>query len=122
MPHSKTPGQSNAASDKFNKQDAEGTLYSAIYSLSSTLPLFLLPVHQFSLPNPIAPPLSRRKHMLIPSTAKGLGASNAPAAKEHSKPGEAPVASDSGNSNVGVDPSANKPGEKGIGGPNYGTH
>jgi hypothetical protein len=24
MPHSKTPGQSNAASDKFNKQDAEG--------------------------------------------------------------------------------------------------
>jgi hypothetical protein len=25
MPHSKTPGQSNAASDKFNKADAEGT-------------------------------------------------------------------------------------------------
>jgi hypothetical protein len=24
MPHSKTPGQSNAASDKHNKQDAEG--------------------------------------------------------------------------------------------------
>ncbi len=53
--------------------------------------------------------------------AKGLGASNAPAAKDPSKPGEAPVASDSGNSNVGVDPSANKPGEAGIGGPNYGT-
>ncbi|KAI4955396.1 hypothetical protein J4E91_001256 [Alternaria rosae] len=77
MPHSKTPGQSNAASDKFNKQEAE---------------------------------------------SKGLGASNAPAAKEGHTPGEAPVASDSGNSNVGVDPSANKPGEKGIGGPNYGTH
>ncbi|KAH6637754.1 hypothetical protein C7974DRAFT_411219 [Boeremia exigua] len=76
MPHSKTPGQSNAASDKFNKAQAE---------------------------------------------AKGLGASNAPAAKELSKPGEAPVASDSGNSNVGVDPSANKPGEEGIGGPNYGS-
>jgi hypothetical protein len=26
MPHSKTPGQSNAASDKFNKQQAEGTV------------------------------------------------------------------------------------------------
>ncbi|CAN9138144.1 unnamed protein product [Alternaria alternata] len=77
MPHSKTPGQSNAASDKFNKQEAE---------------------------------------------SKGLGASNAPAAKEGNAPGEAPVASDSGNSNVGVDPSANKPGKKGIGGPNYGTH
>ncbi|KAF3005139.1 hypothetical protein E8E13_010398 [Curvularia kusanoi] len=76
MPHSKTPGQSNAASDKFNKAQAE---------------------------------------------AKGLGASNAPAAKEQGKPGEAPVASDSGNSNVGVDPSANNPGEAGIGGPNYGT-
>ncbi|KAJ4345003.1 hypothetical protein N0V95_006040 [Ascochyta clinopodiicola] len=76
MPHSKTPGQSNAASDKFNKQEAE---------------------------------------------AKGLGAPNAPAAKEQQKPGEAPVASDSGNSNVGVDPSANKPGEAGIGGPNYGS-
>jgi hypothetical protein len=94
MPHSKTPGQSNAASDKFNKQDAEGTI-------SSSYPFTLL---------------------LTVSTAKGLGASNAPAAKEHSAPGEAPVASDSGNSNVGVDPSANKPGEKGIGGPNYGTH
>ncbi|KAH7394233.1 hypothetical protein DE146DRAFT_126038 [Phaeosphaeria sp. MPI-PUGE-AT-0046c] len=76
MPHSKTPGQANAASDKFNKADAE---------------------------------------------AKGLGASNAPAAKSHAAPGEAPVASDSGNSNVGVDASANKPGEKGIGGPNYGS-
>ncbi|KAF2851269.1 hypothetical protein T440DRAFT_71963 [Plenodomus tracheiphilus IPT5] len=76
MPHSKTPGQSNAASDKFNKQDAE---------------------------------------------AKGVGAANAPGATEQKKAGEAPVASDSGNSNVGVDPSANNPGEKGIGGPNYGT-
>ncbi|OAK99908.1 hypothetical protein IQ06DRAFT_222794 [Phaeosphaeriaceae sp. SRC1lsM3a] len=76
MPHSKTPGQSNAASEKFNKADAE---------------------------------------------AKGLGAPNAPAAKTHSAPGEAPVASDSGNSNVGVDASANQRGEKGIGGVNYGN-
>lgn len=60
--------------------------------------------------------------ILTNMTGKGLGASNAPAAKEGHAPGEAPVASDSGNSNVGVDPSANKPGEKGIGGPNYGTH
>jgi hypothetical protein len=52
--------------------------------------------------------------------AKGLGAPTAPDAKKQSAPGEAPVASDSGNSNVGVDPSANNRGEKGIGGPNYG--
>lgn len=50
-------------------------------------------------------------------TAKGLGASNAPAAKEHEAPGEAPVASDSAVSNVGVQREANNPGEKGIGGP-----
>jgi hypothetical protein len=59
--------------------------------------------------------------ILTAPTAKGLGAPNAPAAKEHAKPGEAPVASDSGNSNVGVDPSANNKGEEGIGGPNYGS-
>jgi hypothetical protein len=97
MPHSKTPGQSNAASDKFNKQDAECTL-----PLSSLRSLQASP-------------------FLTVSTAKGLGADNAPAAKQQSAPGEAPVASDSGNSNVGVDPSANQRGEKGIGGPNYGT-
>ncbi|PSN62462.1 hypothetical protein BS50DRAFT_638098 [Corynespora cassiicola Philippines] len=51
----------------------------------------------------------------------GFGAANAPAAKEQPAPGERPVASDSGNSNVGVDPSANNPGEKGIGGPNFGS-
>jgi hypothetical protein len=61
------------------------------------------------------------KSVLRTLTAKGLGASNAPAAKEHVTPGEAPVASDSGNSDVGVDPNANQRGEKGIGGPNYGT-
>lgn len=71
MPN-KTPGQTNAASDKFAKRDA---------------------------------------------AAKGLGADNAPAHKESGAPGEAPVASDSGLSNVGVDPSANNPGEKGDLGP-----
>ena len=53
--------------------------------------------------------------------AHGFGAANAPAAKEQPAPGERPVAIDSGNSNVGVDPSANNPGEKGIGGPNFGS-
>jgi hypothetical protein len=100
MPHSKTPGQSNAASDKFNKDQTEGTI---LFSNS----------YERSLPT--------SRLVLIRMIAKGLGASNAPAAKELGKPGEAPVASDSGNSNVGVDPSANKPGEAGIGGPNYGT-
>ncbi|KAF2266195.1 hypothetical protein CC78DRAFT_531849 [Lojkania enalia] len=61
MPHSKTPGRSNAASDKFLKKDAQ---------------------------------------------AHGIGAPNAPAHKEQPAPGERPVASDSGNSSVGVDPSA----------------
>jgi hypothetical protein len=32
MPHSKTPGQSNAASDKYNKQEAEGTLPTEMFS------------------------------------------------------------------------------------------
>jgi hypothetical protein len=63
-----------------------------------------------------------RKHDTDTSPAKGLGAANAPAHKEHPAPGSAPVASDSENSNVGVDSSANNPGEKGIGGPNYGSH
>jgi hypothetical protein len=92
MPHSKTPGQSNAASDKFNKQESES---------SCSLPILFHPI-------------------LTISSGKGLGASNAPAAKEQNAPGEAPVASDSGNSNVGVDSNANKPGEKGIGGPTFG--
>jgi hypothetical protein len=66
------------------------------------------------------PTVSTMTILLIPA-AHGLGASNAPAAKEQSAPGERLVASDSGNSNVGVDPSANQRGEQGIGGPNYGS-
>ncbi|KAF2093738.1 hypothetical protein NA57DRAFT_81240 [Rhizodiscina lignyota] len=45
--------------------------------------------------------------------AHGLGADNAPAHKEGHAPGEAPVASDSYNSNVGVDTRTNQPGERG---------
>ncbi|KAI1084586.1 hypothetical protein F5B20DRAFT_522262 [Whalleya microplaca] len=72
MAPSKTPGQSHAASDKFEKRQAE---------------------------------------------AQGLGAPNAPAHKEGHAPGEAPVASDSGITNVGIEGgSTNVPGEKGIGG------
>ncbi|KAE9974835.1 hypothetical protein BLS_002887 [Venturia inaequalis] len=45
----------------------------------------------------------------------GSGAANAPGHTETPKPGEAPVASDSGSTNVGIDNDAtNQPGEKGI--------
>ncbi|KAH9896335.1 hypothetical protein F4778DRAFT_783609 [Xylariomycetidae sp. FL2044] len=72
MAPSKTPGQNNAASEKFVKKQAQ---------------------------------------------AQGLGADNAPAHKEGHAPGEAPVASDSGLTNVGIDSgSTNVPGEKGISG------
>ena len=50
--------------------------------------------------------------------AQGLGAPNAPAHKEGHAPGEAPVASDSGVTDVGIEGgSTNVPGEKGISGP-----
>lgn len=44
----------------------------------------------------------------------GAGATNAPGHTEEKRPGEAPVASDSGATNTGIDPAANNPGEKGI--------
>ncbi|TKA22293.1 hypothetical protein B0A50_08018 [Salinomyces thailandicus] len=49
---------------------------------------------------------------------QGLGAENAPARKEGTDkhPGEAPVASDSGSTNTGIEPGTNQPGEKGISG------
>ncbi|KAH8678202.1 hypothetical protein BX600DRAFT_545836 [Xylariales sp. PMI_506] len=47
--------------------------------------------------------------------AQGLGAANAPAHKEPHAPGEAPVASDSGITDVGIEGgSTNIPGEKGL--------
>ncbi|KAI4828078.1 hypothetical protein E4T44_09876 [Aureobasidium sp. EXF-8845] len=46
----------------------------------------------------------------------GNGAPNAPGHTEPKAPGEAPVASDSGVTNVGIDNGSNQPGEKGIGG------
>ncbi|CAJ2512086.1 Uu.00g077110.m01.CDS01 [Anthostomella pinea] len=70
MTGSKTPGQNNAASDKFQKKQAQ---------------------------------------------AQGLGAPNAPGHTEGHAPGEAPIASDSGATNVGIDSgSTNVPGEKGV--------
>ncbi|KAK7756374.1 hypothetical protein SLS62_001600 [Diatrype stigma] len=51
------------------------------------------------------------------AAAQGLGAPNAPAHKEGHAPGEAPVASDSGVTNVGIEGgTTNIPGEKGISG------
>lgn len=48
-------------------------------------------------------------------TAHGTGAPNAPGKSETTAPGNAPVASDSGATNVGIDNSAsNVPGEKGL--------
>ncbi|KAF1992329.1 hypothetical protein K402DRAFT_458745 [Aulographum hederae CBS 113979] len=69
MAPSKTPGQSNAASDKFLKKDA---------------------------------------------AAHGTGAPNAPGHTELPAPGERPVASDSGHTDVGVEPGTTQRGEKGI--------
>lgn len=45
---------------------------------------------------------------------KGLGADNAPGHTEGKRPGEEPVASDSGATNVGIEPGTNQPGEAGI--------
>lgn len=88
MPHSKTPG-GQQASEKFMKQQAESMSH----------------YHARSFSNSKILTLSFQEH--------GLGPNDEP-----QKPGEAPVASDSGRSNVGIDNSAtNQPGEKGIGGP-----
>lgn len=98
-PHSKTPG-GQQASDKFMKQQAESTylFFPARASLHCT---------EF-------------EHRLIhhPHLKEhGEGAANSAGHTAGSKPGEAPVASDSGSTNVGIDNSAtNVPGEKGISG------
>jgi hypothetical protein len=47
------------------------------------------------------------------STAQGLGAPNAAGHTEGHKPGDAPVASDSYTSTVGVEAGTNQPGESG---------
>ena len=47
-------------------------------------------------------------------SGKGLGAANAPGHTEGNAPGEAPVASDSGATNTGIDPGTNQRGEKGF--------
>ena len=82
---SKTPG-GQAASDKFLKKEAQ-----------STSP----PKHNASSVDPL--------------TEHGDGAANAPGHSDGKRPGEAPVASDSGSTNVGIDNKAtNVPGEEGI--------
>ncbi|KAG8530948.1 uncharacterized protein KY384_004305 [Bacidia gigantensis] len=50
----------------------------------------------------------------------GEGATNAAGHTDGKQPGEASVASDSGNVGVGIEKGTNQPGEKGIGGPNIG--
>jgi len=44
----------------------------------------------------------------------GLGAENAPGHTQGTAPGEKPVASDSGSTNVGIEAGTNQPGEKGL--------
>lgn len=58
---------------------------------------------------------------VLPLTEHGEGASNAPGHTEGKAPGDAPVASDSGDTATGVAKGTNQPGEKGIGGPSVGT-
>ncbi|KAL8734103.1 MAG: hypothetical protein Q9181_003312 [Wetmoreana brouardii] len=56
------------------------------------------------------------KFMKAEAQKHGEGATNAPGHTENKKPGEAPVASDSGSTNVGVRSGTNQPGQEGIGG------
>jgi len=58
-----------------------------------------------------SPPYEKQ---LTPISEQGLGAANAPGHTEGKAPGEAPVASDSATSNVGIDNGSNQPGEKGL--------
>ncbi|CAD0084336.1 unnamed protein product [Aureobasidium vineae] len=87
MPHSKTPGGAGM-SDKEAKKQAQSAFCLTLYS---TLEL-----------------------ILTQTTVHGDGASNAAGHTEGKAPGEAPVASDSGVTNVGIDNGSNQPGEKGI--------
>ncbi|MCJ1453052.1 hypothetical protein MMC28_003397 [Mycoblastus sanguinarius] len=57
------------------------------------------------------------KFMKQEAQKHGEGAENAPGHTEGKAPGEAPVASDSGDSNVGIEKGTNQPGEKGDLGP-----
>lgn len=54
--------------------------------------------------------------LTMASLEHGAGADNAPGHTSLPRPGEAPVASDSGSTNVGVKAGQNNPGEKGIDG------
>lgn len=60
----------------------------------------------------------RASPMLTFAPEEGLGAENAPGRHEglDKTPGKAPVASDSGSTNVGIEAGTNQPGETGISG------
>ena len=101
MPHSKTPG-GQAASDKFLKQEAASTYLLSFPSCTPLSPYIQFQSFTFITNHPI-------EH--------GEGASNAAGHTEGKAPREAPVAQDSGISNVGVRQGTNQPGEKGNLGP-----
>ncbi|OQO08879.1 hypothetical protein B0A48_05769 [Cryoendolithus antarcticus] len=62
------------------------------------------------------PILNNTQYQQGPAPEHGSGSSNAAGHTEEKAPGEAPVASDSGSTNVGVRAGQNQPGEKGISG------
>ncbi|KAL8732658.1 MAG: hypothetical protein Q9166_002634 [cf. Caloplaca sp. 2 TL-2023] len=101
MPHSKTPG-GQAASDKFNKQQAQSMSHTTI----PRNPQYPYTLNNISQSQPNSDILSLSAH--------GLGADNAPGHTAGSAPGEKPVASDSGATNTGIEPGTNQPGEEGI--------
>lgn len=122
MPQSKTPGQSNAASDKLNKADAEGTYLFLRFPSSHPSSSVSHSPSPFPTPTPNLPsPFALLTLGLTHPNRQRPRRAQCAAAKQHPKPGEAPVTSDSGNSNVGVSSSANNPGKKGIGGVIYGS-
>ncbi len=111
MPHTKTPG-GQAASEKFLKKESQSKRTPSLplpNSLSLSLFLSLHPKPTYEL----TPPPHSPEH--------GEGAPNAPGHTEGKAPGEAPVASDSGNVATGVEKGTNQPGEKGVGGVDVGV-
>ena len=95
---SKTPG-GQAASEKFLKREAQST-----YFLLKTSFLLRLPLYDADC-----------------IIEHGEGAPNAPGHTEGRKPGEAPVASDSGSTDQGIAKGTNQPGELGIEGKPVGS-
>lgn len=101
--HTKTPGGSGA-SEKFMKQQAQSTHLFPLYPTGIFFFFFFFFLHLLFVA------------VANFSSAHGTGAPNAAGHTELKRPGEAPVASDSGSTNVGIDNGTNQPGEKGISG------